>query len=419
MKTKQKSVSIDSIIVDARFRKDLGDKSSEKHQTIEALAASIKEHGLLHPLVVRQDEGCYHLLAGERRLVALKQLKWEEVPVHIFPETVDSLESRLIELVENIDRKDLEWQEIAQLQAEIDKLMKEKHGERKRGKSKKDAPDKWSSLDTAELVGVSRSVIDTSKELVKAMEVFPEVKSARTRQLAIGRLNAQKTKTGQAIQQAESPDIERLKTAIKGLYKPVLFEEATAKARIFAELIILPRGIDDELLEKFRTETIFTNGWIVTFSEADATYLHNKKLVVREALWLWQIRSGGEAQKQLLTNHYQRFFYCRKGQPVLAKPGRSAVFSFKEIPRQHRSHNDERPIDLYQEIVSTFAHQTTSVLAPDPLEGNIILGAVNCGIKCVGYGDDDSMIEAFQEKVRIFPPTRYTSFPENLKMEEE
>src|SRR6516225_7356473 len=57
------SMAIADITVGARYRKDLGD--------IEALARSIEEVGLLHPVVVTPDGT---LIAGERRIAAYKHL---------------------------------------------------------------------------------------------------------------------------------------------------------------------------------------------------------------------------------------------------------------------------------------------------------------------------------------------------------
>lgn len=68
-------VPIDDIVVGRRYRRDLGD--------IDALAASIKAVGLLHPPVVVPDRQAYRLVAGERRLAALRQLGWAEVPVNV------------------------------------------------------------------------------------------------------------------------------------------------------------------------------------------------------------------------------------------------------------------------------------------------------------------------------------------------
>ena len=72
------------------------------------LAASIKENGLLQPLVVRPVEGAqdrYELVAGERRFRALNQLGWAEVPVLIREADDETL--LVLALVENLQREEL------------------------------------------------------------------------------------------------------------------------------------------------------------------------------------------------------------------------------------------------------------------------------------------------------------------------
>jgi ParB family transcriptional regulator, chromosome partitioning protein len=64
--------AIAAIKVGKRYRRDLGD--------IDALAASIEDIGLLHPIIV--DEQGF-LLAGARRLAACKRLGWKKIPVNI------------------------------------------------------------------------------------------------------------------------------------------------------------------------------------------------------------------------------------------------------------------------------------------------------------------------------------------------
>jgi ParB family chromosome partitioning protein len=66
------TLPLDQIRVGKRHRKDLGD--------ISALAESIEDIGLLHPITVDQDG---RLLAGARRLAAYKHLGRKEIPVNI------------------------------------------------------------------------------------------------------------------------------------------------------------------------------------------------------------------------------------------------------------------------------------------------------------------------------------------------
>lgn len=72
---------------------------------LEELTASIKENGLLQPLVVRRSAGRFELVAGERRLRAIRRLGWEEVPAVV--REVDDRTLLVLALVENLQREAL------------------------------------------------------------------------------------------------------------------------------------------------------------------------------------------------------------------------------------------------------------------------------------------------------------------------
>lgn len=75
------------------------------HQSLEELTQSIREKGIIQPILVRRRGDDYELIAGERRLRAAKLLNIKEIPVLIRDaEDEDSLE---LSLIENIQRQDL------------------------------------------------------------------------------------------------------------------------------------------------------------------------------------------------------------------------------------------------------------------------------------------------------------------------
>lgn len=86
-----------------------------KHFDLEAiaqLAESIRQYGVLNPLTVRRTmNGRYELIAGERRLRAARVAGLEEVPCLLI--TADSQDSSAIALVENLQRRDLDFFEEA------------------------------------------------------------------------------------------------------------------------------------------------------------------------------------------------------------------------------------------------------------------------------------------------------------------
>jgi len=74
-------------------------------QTISELAESIKEHGILSPIIVRPSGKKYEIVAGERRFKASRQAGLKEIPALI--RKVSNGEARVISLIENIQREDL------------------------------------------------------------------------------------------------------------------------------------------------------------------------------------------------------------------------------------------------------------------------------------------------------------------------
>ena len=82
-----------------------------REESLRELADSIREKGLLQPILVRRKEGTYEIVAGERRFRAAKIAGLQEVPVII--KDVDDRESLEIAMVENLQREDLNAIEIA------------------------------------------------------------------------------------------------------------------------------------------------------------------------------------------------------------------------------------------------------------------------------------------------------------------
>ncbi len=90
-------------------------RRSFSDQELDELAASIRENGLLQPLVVRAAPGAlerFELVAGERRLRAIARLGWEDVPVLVREAPDETL--LVLALVENLQREALNPIEEAQ-----------------------------------------------------------------------------------------------------------------------------------------------------------------------------------------------------------------------------------------------------------------------------------------------------------------
>lgn len=74
-------------------------------EALEELAESIKEYGLIQPIVVTEKDGYYCIIAGERRWRACKLAGLEEIPAIVRED--DERKNKEIALIENIQREDL------------------------------------------------------------------------------------------------------------------------------------------------------------------------------------------------------------------------------------------------------------------------------------------------------------------------
>ena len=74
-------------------------------QALKELAVSIKEHGVIQPIIVRKVENKYEIIAGERRYKASTMAGLTKIPAIV--KNLDDKESSKVALIENLQRKDL------------------------------------------------------------------------------------------------------------------------------------------------------------------------------------------------------------------------------------------------------------------------------------------------------------------------
>jgi ParB family transcriptional regulator, chromosome partitioning protein len=74
-------------------------------ERIDELCQTIRMHGVIQPVVVRRTERCYELVAGERRLRAVKKLGLERIPAVI--REMDDHQAAAASLIENLQREEL------------------------------------------------------------------------------------------------------------------------------------------------------------------------------------------------------------------------------------------------------------------------------------------------------------------------
>jgi len=162
------------ISVGERFREDTGN--------IDDLANSIKKLGLLQPIGVNSDN---ELVFGERRLEAWKKVKGNE------PIPIVRIDDPLAELVENVIRKDMTWQEEAKAIKKIHKelaepLLSDSNGRNPDGTF---SEKEWTQEKTGKVLGISQQKIAQDLKLANGLERYPDLEDEEKRSVALNRID--------------------------------------------------------------------------------------------------------------------------------------------------------------------------------------------------------------------------------------
>ena len=144
-------------------------------EDIETLAGSIKKHGLIHPILVRKEGDKYIIISGQRRYLAFKFLGLKEIPAIEWSPRMDDILP--IQLIENIQRKDLSPLELA---ASLKKMK-----------------DKGLTVrQIADVVGISKSSVQDSLSLleIKEPELKEKINESPTKALLVSKVKDKKEK---------------------------------------------------------------------------------------------------------------------------------------------------------------------------------------------------------------------------------
>ncbi len=418
-------IPLDQIEPGLRYREDYGE--------IDQLCYDIKKNGLITPIAVGLSDRVtgvlapgeytdkpYVLLAGGRRLRAMTKLGWKTAPVRIYTQKLSELEFRSIELAENFCRKDMTFAEDVALKRKINDLQIEIHGP-KYGSSSSG----WGQADTAKLINTSTANLSKDISLAKAIEQFPELGLAncKTKADAMKRLKAVGTTLvrGQAaaeytakMENHESPLFKQLSSSYIINNCLDTFSKLPSSSLNFIE-VDPPYAIDLMNVKKdnecigynevekadygtlmsavFRESyrTLKEGGWIVCWFAADpwfaeiANWMQTYGFKMNLIPGIWAKPQGQTAQPETyLGNSYEMFFYARKGQSKLHKPGRSNIFQYSPVAHTQKYHPTQRPIELMDEIFTTFTAPGHSAFIPFLGSGVSLLSAHRNKVQAIG-----------------------------------
>lgn len=388
-----------------RYREDYGDLSG--------MVASIREKGVLQPITLSSD---LTLLAGGRRLRSAREAGLLEIPA-LIREISGEVDLREIELIENIIRKDLTWDEEANLIREIDRLYKSKQTD-------------WSLRKTANLLDKGVATVSRAVKLADALDRIPELADVKTADDAlkvIGKMEEQII-TAELRRRQESDSLARgvkamLKLAdqsyivgdtfkgLSGLKNDGKIDIIECDPPYGIDLSALKRGKEEvtsnvrtynevpgDKYEKFLTSLAYElyrvaarDSWLIfwygpTWHTQVLGALRTAGWAVDDIPCIW-VKSQGQtnAPEYYLARAYEPFFLCRKGKPILVKRGRLNVFQFPGDAGQVKYHPTQRPIALMEELLGTLGVDLQTVLVPFLGSGVTIRAAYRLGMRAYGW----------------------------------
>ena len=443
-----KEILVSEIKIGDRYRTDLGE--------IGSLAEDIAKVGLLQPITVSPE---LLLLAGERRLRAFEKLKIKTISAIIRP--IDGeLDLREIELIENAARKDMTWLEQAQLEFRIHQLKRKTKAKwsqrdtaRLLNKSQtrlnrhiilaaaldpipelalcKTESEAWKLLMRVEedlvLEELSRRIEKGMADEEADTETASTPGSGAKEKGAKGAKKAARTETAKASQWAAKHYI--IGDALEGMAAlnvgtchfaevdpPYAIEldkkrGRTVDTRSLEQYNEIPVKDYPEFLEQAARlvyRALGANAHCVwwfgpTWFNLTQSALQEAGFKVSDipAIWYKGQRGQTNSPETHLANSYEMFWHCRKGNPALLKRGRSNVFEYPPVSSQDKIHPTERPIELMEEILATFAAPAARVLVPF-LGSGVTLQACYKR-RMIGFGWDltEAARNRFLERIQV------------------
>lgn len=406
------NVEIDKIIIEDRERTEFGD--------LEDLADSIKAKGVIQPVIL---DNHYRLIAGERRIRASIMVGKVKIPA-LVGASLNSVDRKELELLENFGRKDFTWQEEVRALTKLHEYYVARETEwsiRKTavrlGKSKSQASDQIILATYLEEIPELREckyANDAWKAVDKLKEAAVLIEMQKRRDVSHGDTQDLISRAAAFLSETKTERAEEYKSTVVNRRSNYIVRDVFEAMTEMHDAILGPGSIvecdppygidlpdikkmgetDDygeipqdmypAFLERLCSELYRIQGdqstlifwyahqWYAKVCEAlaDAGYLFSRV----PAVWM-KLGSGGQSMqpKHLLASVYEPFILARKGKGVpLGKAGSSNVFMANPVTPKKKIHPTERPVALIKDIL-----QTCCIIAP----------GINCMVPFAGSGN--------------------------------
>lgn len=386
-------------VPDGRYRKEMGD--------IASLAESINTMGQLVPILIKED---LTLIAGERRLRAHEYLK--KATIKAIVETRNDIENRILEILENLERKEFTWQEGILATDDLHNLFKAQFG------------DSWSERKTAEKAGISTGGIATDLNLAEAFKVDPEMfdkcknkaqalkvlqKYKKDEVMAEIALRRSRTDYGRnAKNHVFLGDCTKLIDTLPGQCIDAVISDPFYGIDINKVKKSHDRNLNDiyeddpELYFKTMSTLIDKlprvmkkDSWILIFCRVENFYWLHEKLTSKgyscdPIPGIWNRGTGQTNRPEwLMARSYEVFVYGHIGDAIIVRPGMSNVLSYTGVHPVEKTHEVQKPLELMRELISRLCLPGYTILDFMCGSATTLVAALQQGCNPIGFELDE------------------------------
>jgi len=435
-------LSIDQVNTEGRIRKDLGD--------IDALCNSIIKHQLIQPIVIERTS--LILVAGGRRITALNRLGIKELihAVHyIWRDEEDALRRRSVELEENLQRKDLSWQEQLEGKRLLLETLQQIHGAVIPGKQPQTnsalaahgvTENSFGVVKLAAVLGESPATTSRDLTIANAIKEMPILKQSDTKEAAFRRMRMFNSVVGMALAAQAKKEQNKLLGSGEPQQSWTLFE---GDFRDYVHQISdesvdlihtdLPYGASVEKMSSHSGQLGFDDSRGAATSiltdvarESFRILRQNRyacfwfgfnyypELVVSlrlagfsispvPVIWVKNTKSG-ENPNSRYSNGYEAFIVAIKGSPILMRPGASNVKTFPVVPSKDKLHVAEKPVDLVVDIIKDLVAPGAGVVDFCAGTGSTAVAAERCKCTSVLFELDPMFCKIIRNKLEVTKP---------------
>lgn len=390
-----------------------GERARVDYGEVGDLANSIREKGLMHPIVIDSN---MNLIAGGRRFRAHQLLKMELIPCHIFSD-LNELQRAELELEENSKRKDFSWQEEVKLTEKLVRLRKEQDP----------------SLTMKEhFLGddIGAKTIQRNLFLARMGELHPEIllekdkanamrKAERIQEGKIRKLLVQAS-NGESMTPSGDNSIREFSSNGVTLRNQDCLEGIRSLPNESIDLIItdFPFGVDLDKNAEFKK-----NGWDQVYSDDTQNLLsvllpglasefqrvlkegghfyifypsihHNafdselrKYFTLQHVPLIWNKRTGGVsfAPYRVYAPNYEPILYGWKGESRKLKAPGYCVLNFDNLHGGEKTHPAEKPLELLCYLIDQSSIEGEVVLETFSGSGVTLEACLRMNRKGIGF----------------------------------